>query len=245
MPLYRSLVHLLDNHGVRGVVRRVWERLFPSRARPSPVRPIPSVHPFDQAHGVDTSGFVFGGDIDTGSPADFYNTAYWAISPSSLSAALAVLPLDPAGFTFVDLGCGKGRALLVAAHHGFGRLLGVEISPSLAAIARANLARFPNAEVRTQDATVVEYPDTLLVIFLYHPFLAKVLRQALSNLMRQRATLPRELYILFANPSYQSLFSRLPAFQEIWTKEFPLSEEDAAADRHGIQHERYTLYKAV
>jgi predicted RNA methylase len=41
--------------------------------------------------------------------------------------------------TFVDIGSGKGRALIIAAEYAFKRIIGVEYSPSLATICRRNL----------------------------------------------------------------------------------------------------------
>ena len=145
-------------------------------------------------------------------------------------------------FTFIDLGCGKGRALLAASDLGFSQILGIEISPRLATIARTNTARHPAVTVLTQDATTVVYPTAPLLIFLYHPFLAPVLRRTLTNLLRQTSGSTRPIYILFANPSYDRLLNRFPRLTLLWTHTFPLSPEDASADRHGLTGERYTLY---
>ncbi len=241
--IYRRLLHAVDNYGAMGVLGRVL-RGRPQAIEPA-ARPIPETHPFDLAYGTDTSGHIHGERLATGAASDLYNTAYWAISPSTLHQALAALPAEviPAGFTFVDLGCGKGRALLIAAQHGFGHVLGVELAPELAASARANTLACPAIEVRTQDAVTVEYPRTPLVVFLYHPFLAPVLRRVLRNLLAQRTASSGPLYLLFANPSYDRLLARFP-LDILWRQTFPLSAEDAAADRHGITEERYLLYRA-
>ena len=50
------------------------------------------------------------------------------------------LAIDASRFTFVDLGCGKGKPLMVAASYGFRRLVGVDISAECIAIARRNIA---------------------------------------------------------------------------------------------------------
>jgi len=54
-------------------------------------------------------------------------------------AILRALPLDPAGYTFVDLGSGKGAALVLAAKQGYGRLVGVEVDGALVDVALRNL----------------------------------------------------------------------------------------------------------
>ena len=226
--LYRRLLHALDNHGLRGILRE------PPAPTPGPAYAPHLPHPFDLAHAADTSGHIPGEALATGSPADLYNTAYYAISPSTLRQAFAALPFDPADFTFVDLGCGKGRALLLAAHQGFRSVVGLEIAPQLAAIACANADSHPTIEVRTQDAAEVTLPDGPLLVFLYHPFLAPLLRRVLKNLLAQQRSRP--LYILFANPPGPHLLTR---FAHLWTRDFDLSPEDRAADRHGLFFERY------
>ncbi len=232
--LYRRLLHTLDNHGLHGLLRK-------------PPEPIPGAayapdapHPFDLAHHVDTSGHIPGEALPTGSSADLYNTAYWAISPSTLRQAFAALPFDPALYTFVDLGCGKGRALLLAAQHGFRAVLGVELSPALAGIARANTAPHPNIQVLTQNAAQAALPNGPLLVFLYHPFLPALLRRVLTNLLAQQRAEP--IYLLFANPPTPRLLAR---FTPVWTRDFDLSPEDRAADRHGLFFERYALYQAI
>ena len=239
MRFVRRLLHTLDNHGIRGLFHK------PEAPPPGAAYAPDTAHPFDLAHSVDTSGFHTGEALATGTPADLYNTAYWAISPSTLAQAFARLPFNPTPFTFVDLGCGKGRALLLAAQHGFSQILGVEISPALAEIARTNTAAQTNIEIRTQDAAEVLYPETPLLLFLYHPFLAPLLRRVLQNIVRHHAQSPQELYILFANPTYARVFARFPTLVEQWNESFALSLEDAAADRHGITQERYVLYRAI
>lgn len=234
---YRRLLHRYDNLGVRGL-------LGLRRMPPLPER-TDAPHPFDLAHATETSGFAAGESIITGASADLYNTAYYAISPSTLAAALTRVPGPLASHTFVDLGCGKGRALLVAAAFPFARVLGVELAPALCEIARRNTAANSRIQILNHDAATVVYPQSPLVVFLYHPFLKPVLRRALGNLQRQLWTHPRPAWLLYANPSYPGVLARAGFLEHVWDLNLPLSAEDAAADRHGITHERYTLYRAV
>jgi trans-aconitate methyltransferase len=48
----------------------------------------------------------------------------------------------PRDGVFVDVGCGKGRILLLAVEHGLNRVVGIEISPTLCKIAEKNIAGF-------------------------------------------------------------------------------------------------------
>ena len=226
--LYRRLLHAVDNHGLRGILPQAATEFNDS----------PEPHPFDLAHGTDTSGHIDGAVL---TPENLHNTAYYAISPSALKAALAMLPEAASGFEFIDLGCGKGRALLIAAEIDFPRILGVELSSDLCQIAKSNCQRHPQIEVRHQDAATLTFPATPLVVFLYHPFLAPVLRRVLKNLERANS---HPTYLLYANNTYPKVIASFDFLQQVWDYSIPLSPEDAAADRHRITHERFTLYRA-
>lgn len=257
MGWLRDWVHGYDQSGWRGLLRAMFLRRASIRGdEPQAVEPPDACfgvrHPFDVAHGTDTSGYIAGGTLrerrGVGSFAEFYNTAYYAISPSSLSQAVEHIPGWPGGlqdFTFVDLGCGKGRALLVAAQYRFNAVLGVELSGTLCRIAAANTRLEPRISVREGDAAEVSYPASPLVVFLYHPFLAPVLRRVLRNLEEQLRRSPRPVFLLYANPTYPGVMARFPFLREVWHFGFDLSEEDAAADRHGVRTERYQLFEAT
>src|SRR5579883_1856526 len=91
-------------------------------------------HPMDRFYRIDTSGNAPPPAID-GEPV-----FYAASQPSIIRAALRALP-PLEGFTFIDLGCGKGRALIVATEFPFRAICGIEYSDELAAVARRNAAR--------------------------------------------------------------------------------------------------------
>lgn len=77
---------------------------------------------------------------------------------------------------FVDLGCGKGRVMLLAARYPFRRVIGVEISEDLSATARRNVAarrarlRCPAVEVITADALDYRIPDDATVVYIFNAF---------------------------------------------------------------------------
>jgi SAM-dependent methyltransferase len=133
-------------------------------------------HPFDIAYGTQTNLLLPGWLISSGATADAHTTAYAGCQPSCLRAALASIP-QLERHAFVDLGCGKGRALIVASEFCFRRVLGVELSPHLVDEARRNVRivekRHPHRtaiEIIQGDATGVPIPKGDLVIFLFNPF---------------------------------------------------------------------------
>ena len=102
------------------------------------------IHPFDLTHDVDTSGLVPAANLVTGHPNDEHVTAYYGVAPSILRALVqrwrTLLQPEPISrYTFVDVGAGKGRAMLVASELPFRQVIGIELNPAMAAIAQRNL----------------------------------------------------------------------------------------------------------
>jgi SAM-dependent methyltransferase len=123
--------------------------------------------------------------------------------------------LDFAGFTFVDLGSGKGRTLLMASDYPFRRIVGVELLPALHAIAQQNLAAYQNdarkcfaLESICADGTSFPFPEGPLVIYLFNPFPEAGLRRAISNLRQNLSAQPRATYVLYHNPQLEQVLTR-------------------------------------
>ena len=132
-----------------------------------------------------------------------FGERYQAVNADWLQSALAFLNEDWSTFTFVDLGCGKGRALIVAFENGFARVIGVEFAKSLVEIARKNSDIVgARAEVTHEDATRFEFPNGDLVVFMSNPFQGEVMRQVMNNLARHSGG---KLYLLYYNPKEMAI----------------------------------------
>ncbi len=212
----------------------------------------PRPHPFDLVHGTDTSGLIGGQELSSGRWNDLWNTAYYGISPSGLTQMLEALNLNWPRFTFVDLGSGKGRALLLASRFPFRRIVGVEISPELSEVAATNVERFSapwqtchEIEARVGDAADFAYPAGPLIVFLYQPFLPPVLKRCVKNLARSLEAEPRELYVMYVNPVYERLLQAVPGLERHWERSFAFSEEDLHADQLGATGDRVVVYRSL
>ena len=131
---------------------------------------------------------------------------------------------------FMDIGCGMGRALCVAAHHGYNKISGVDFSKELCAEATANLQvtkqLFPslNFSVITKDAMNFEIPADVDCIFLFNPFDVVIMGAVVYNIMESIQENPREMIVIYANPLYQDLFEE-KGFEEVFhTKEMKYLE---------------------
>src|SRR6185312_9048284 len=135
----------------------------------------PPRHPFDVSLGIDTQGTVSPRRLAARrGPLDQQNVGYVGSQPSVVRKALEAIPRDARPGAFIDLGCGKGRAMAVAGSM-FNRVVGIELSPGLVKQARRNMARIVGSTARYEviggDATAPElsgYDDATL--FLYNPF---------------------------------------------------------------------------
>lgn len=110
---------------------------------------------FDKSHGTDTAGRIELADLKT-VPTDTKGFCYHYVpySRHSFAKAIGKLPTDRSRYTFVDYGCGKGQALLLAAEHGFRKIVGVEFSPELCDAARQNAKIFKGSGFSDADKTV-------------------------------------------------------------------------------------------
>lgn len=174
---------------------------------------------FDARHGVDTGGVIPQSALDVVDPNWVHGSAYVATGPVDFAAVLAPFELDYAATSFIDLGCGKGRVLLMAGALPFARVVGVEYSTQLAGIARDNLQRYrgPRAAggiaVQTCDATRFEYPPGDLVVFMYHPFDEVIMRQVVQGLVALAQAQPRRLVVLYFKPVYAALWDAADGFE--------------------------------
>ena len=150
--------------------------------------------------GVKTAGDIPAGELGHGAE----QFGYQPIDPRSLLAALDFLRPD-ASDVFVDMGCGLGRAVLVAARYPFARVLGVEYSKQLFVAAHRNASRAAKKlgrqiQVVHADAMNWEFPDDVTVVFLFNPFQGEVLEAMLANLRRSLDRAPRKLHVVYSLP---------------------------------------------
>ena len=210
-----------------------------------------AVHPFDQRYGVDTGGLIWSEELGSGEKGEYWATGYYGTSPSVFRQAMDRLGLDWEGYTFVDVGCGKGRALMLALGYPFRRVVGVELSAELVGVAKANLGRFGAewrrdvpVEVAPGDVTRFALPEEPLVVYLYHPFAAPVMREFLSGLETSLRRCPREVYLLYMNPELKKMLGERGSLEMLWHESFALDEEDAAGDRFGSRSEWVMAFRA-
>ena len=168
---------------------------------------------------------IFLGQLDPEAlgPSREFATHYEPTPVNEAQQLLDTLPLTPERTTFVDIGSGMGRVVLLAAMRPYRQIIGVEFSPALHEIARENRARFPAARLRCRDVRLVRadalrftFPRGDLAVYLYNPFGADVVRPVAERLA---AHVSGTVTIAYHTPVERAILDELPAFACI--AEFP------------------------
>jgi len=206
-------------------------------------------HPFDVVNHVQTSGLVHGRNLKTGHPHDKHSTAYYGIAPSVLIELISwwratELAAPPEDYSFIDLGAGMGRGMLLAAQMPFREVIGVELHPDLAEVAQKNIKEWERAgrarcpmRIICADVTQFKFPRNPCVGYLFNPFREPVLKALLKHVEREFVGRGGQIDLLYANDELAEVLTSRPHWTRLWTGMVPLSAEDEAADRAILNHQ--------
>lgn len=174
---------------------------------------------FDFEHNVDTTWATV--SLRTRLREWLSGGQYQPSEPAVFREMLDSLPAVD-GFTFVDLGSGKGRTLLMASDYHFRRIVGVELLAELNAIALQNIARYQSdsqkcfaIESHAADASRFAFPAGPIVLYLFNPFPRHIWRDVLANLYRSLLAAPRPVYLIYHNPVHQDILAAESWLQEL------------------------------
>ncbi len=203
-----------------------------------------TVHPFDEAYGVRTSGLIAGRHLRARHKHDRDITAYFGVAPSVFRKLLAKwrrggsrAPMEK--YCFVDVGAGMGRGMLLAGEMGFREVVGVELNPVLVRIARKNLLRWSvdgrllarqRMKLIEGDATEIKLPAGPLVLFLFNPFEARVMKRFLRALEEQRVGNSAPVELLYVNREQEAVLEGRKRWVRFYLGEVARTKADAIAD---------------
>jgi len=136
---------------------------------------------------------------------------YEAVSFYMLENLLSAFQKVSGLTSVIDLGCGKGRVLMVAPHFGFTHIPGIDFAKELCQQAIVNMEEkekeFPDINWNVINENVENYDigsqDT--VFFMFNPFTEVVLKRFLEKLDHSCQEFPRAIYFLYASPQYQQM----------------------------------------
>ena len=122
---------------------------------------------------------------------------------------------------FLDIGCGKGRALCVAVHQDFSKVTGLDFAKDLCEAAKENLnktkQKIPalNYKIINNDAFYFEIPDDVDCIFFFNPFDEFIMSAVINNILVSLHDNPRHINIVYVNPLHKEQFLKA-GFTETW-----------------------------
>jgi len=206
---------------------------------------------WDREHRVDTAGSIQLHSLTiTGPNKDFGNESV-CTSPKSFGFMMQSLPRDLADYTFIDIGAGKSRTLLLASQNNFAKIIGVEFARELVDCAKRNIASFKSDWQKCRDLEIVEadaaqyqFPDTPLVLFFYNPFSKEIFDVVLGNIVAALRAHKRDCYIVYGSSSHNAIGWARPAilatgcFAEMPTKPMPLFFDAVRSIRYAVFHSR-------
>lgn len=185
-------------------------------------------HPIDRLLGTDTGGIIPPEPVP-----ESENLPYMGSQPSIVRRALEKLG-DVSGYTFIDIGCGKGRPLIIATEFPFDAVLGYDLSGPLVKIANENAAiiarRFPERTPMSAfeaNALELELPPGKLVVFLFNPFGASLIAALLRNLENGLAAgTIQDLFVVYDHPECAKVFDGSSALVRCSTTTFPYASDE-------------------
>ena len=178
---------------------------------------------FDSKYHVDTTQAALLKNFTTSSD-DVIGYPYVGASPWVAGKAIDWLPKPLDQFVFVDVGCGKGRILLVAAERKFKRVIGIDIAEELLDVARENVKQFQQHCVNTTqieiikiDATKFAWPPEKCVLFYFAAPSddGGVLNMVLKSAHRSFNENPREMYLILVNDYGEYRMDNLPFLKNV------------------------------
>lgn len=161
---------------------------------------------FDLRHDLDTEAKVEITDLEIDTPVIKYIKKYQGTRNRVFHQLIQSLDINYSQYNFIDIGSGKGKALIMANQYSFKHIIGIELSKKLIKISRDNLAKLDlgdSISLIQEDASKYILPKGLNIIYLYNPFDEHLLHQFLRN----NHFNPGDI-IIYLNPRYHTVFNQ-------------------------------------
>jgi SAM-dependent methyltransferase len=125
------------------------------------------------------------------------------------------LDWDFGNSTFLDYGCGKGAAIILASRYGFKKYLGVEYNPELVKECRSNILKFTkiskrelDCEIICTDATRYVVPADVNVVYFFNPFDDTLLDLVLQNIEQSVKNSQRNILLFYFNALHKDVIEK-------------------------------------
>lgn len=120
----------------------------------------------------------------------------------------------PTNGRFVDIGSGKGKALLLAADIGFNQILGIDLYDELNKVALKNIEKYQSLkpslqkiEVLSIDAAEYQFLPNDTCIFLNDPFSNEIMEKVVTRVLDSYTQHPRPMHFIYKNNNLRQMLS--------------------------------------
>lgn len=175
-----------------------------------------ATYSFDEIHGTDTAGGITVENLQIDSANRKHGHPYEPMPMRSFERLLESVAVRHEDYVFLDFGSGKGRALLLASHYPFKKVIGVEYALDLHTVALKNIAQYRSPNRRCFDIEAVhvdaaEYAVPLepAICFFFNPFDETIMRAVLTNFRKSLDAHPRDVKFIYYIPRHAHLFDEL------------------------------------
>ncbi|MBN4062197.1 class I SAM-dependent methyltransferase [Bacteroidales bacterium AH-315-I05] len=169
---------------------------------------------FKQKFGVDTGGVYELKELKTlGNNAD-RGVYYQGTNYRYFKKTMQKVIVNFSESTFIDFGCGKGKALIMAGEYGFKKIIGVEFAKELYDICLQNIEKIKpkvapkNFEILHEDATEFEIPNDVNVFFFNNPFDYDLTEEVVKKMDLSLQANPRKIYVIYFSPLHKAVFEK-------------------------------------
>mgnify|MGYP000014564607 CR=1 FL=1 len=161
-------------------------------------------------------------------PSVTHATIYVPTRARPFLKLLNSLDLNKSETVFVDFGCGKGRALLLAADFGIKNIKGIEFCNKLSAIAVINTKKYLNQssaikiEIINTDMSVYEVDPSDNLFYFYNPCDEFILKKVIKNIIHSLSLNSKMGTIIYQNNTinYPIFFNEFSELSYLFCRDF-------------------------
>jgi SAM-dependent methyltransferase len=160
---------------------------------------------FDSRFRVDTAGILKPTELQRDR---YFKDSNWyaPVATALFRRMLREVRVDYRDYIFVDFGCGKGKALLLAARLPFKEIIGIELWQTVLEVAGRNVREYTgkrqcqNVRLQCINAVDFRFSSDPALYYFFDPFKIDVMSRVLANLRASLIQWPRESYVLYCEP---------------------------------------------
>ncbi len=159
-----------------------------------------------------------------------HSSIYQACNYYILEKGFTYLQNVNANKGIVDFGCGKGRAMVVAASYGFENIIGVDFAKALCIAAEQNIKNAQslylavNFKVICDDVVNYKIENNSNVFFFFNPFDEVIMLKVVKNILASLKEKSRKIYIVYVNPVHKEIFESAGFEEEYYERKLKYIE---------------------